>query len=132
MLPCLTLSIIRNISRVKWSNPGNGVAPSPIPHCSSYWKGILLVTLDYVRQLYLLLLFVWFQSCLSLRPVAKPRWQSLVYPIIWPIARWRIVGFAPFWKLLPLSEKQTALSGIEIFQKQLVPKQLIILDLLLI
>ena len=25
--PCLTLSIIRYGSRVKWSNPGNGVAP---------------------------------------------------------------------------------------------------------
>ena len=27
MLPCLTLSIIRDVSRVKWNNPGNGVAP---------------------------------------------------------------------------------------------------------
>ena len=27
MPPCLTLSIIRQGSRVKWSNPGNGVAP---------------------------------------------------------------------------------------------------------
>ena len=25
--PCLTLSIIRYVSRVKWSDPGNGVAP---------------------------------------------------------------------------------------------------------
>ena len=29
--PCLTLSIIKYISRVKWSNPGKGVAPSPTP-----------------------------------------------------------------------------------------------------
>ena len=29
ILPCLTLSIIRYVSRVKWSNPGKGVAPSP-------------------------------------------------------------------------------------------------------
>ena len=28
MCPCLTLSIIRYVSRVKWSNPGKGVAPS--------------------------------------------------------------------------------------------------------
>ena len=28
MLPCLTLSIIRYGSRVKWGNPGNGVTPS--------------------------------------------------------------------------------------------------------
>ena len=36
MPPCLTLNIIRYTSRVKWSNPGNGVAPSPTPWCSSY------------------------------------------------------------------------------------------------
>ena len=32
MPPCLTLSIIRYGSRVKWSNPGKGVAPSPTPY----------------------------------------------------------------------------------------------------
>ena len=50
--PCLTLSNIRYVSRVKWSNPGNGVAPSPKPRCSSYWKGSLLVALDYSRRFY--------------------------------------------------------------------------------
>ena len=50
--PCLTLSYIRYVSRVKWSNPGKGVAPSPTPQFSSYWKGSLLVALDYARQLY--------------------------------------------------------------------------------
>ena len=39
--PCLTLSNIRYVSRVKWSNPGKGVAPFPTPQCSSYWKGSL-------------------------------------------------------------------------------------------
>ena len=34
--------------------PGKGVAPSPIPWCSSYRKGSLRFTLDYGRQLYLL------------------------------------------------------------------------------
>ena len=34
--PCLTLSIIRYISRVKWSKPRKGIAPSPTPQCSSY------------------------------------------------------------------------------------------------
>ena len=52
MPPCLTHSNIRYVSRVKLSNPGKGVAPSPIPRCSSYWKGSLLVTLDYGHQLY--------------------------------------------------------------------------------
>ena len=43
---CLTLIIIRYVSRVKWSNPGKDVVPSPAPLCSSYWKGNLRVTLD--------------------------------------------------------------------------------------
>ena len=50
--PCLTLSIIRYVSRLKWSNPGKGVAPSLTPQCSSYWKGSFLVALDYGHQLY--------------------------------------------------------------------------------
>ena len=50
---CLTLSIIRYGSRVKWSNQEKGVAPSPTPCCSIYWKESLLVTLDYSHQLYL-------------------------------------------------------------------------------
>ena len=49
--PCLTLSNIRFVSRVKWSTPGKGVAPFPTPRCSSYWKGSLLVALDYGRRL---------------------------------------------------------------------------------
>ena len=38
MPPCLTLSIIRYGSGVKWRNPGKGVAPSPTPWCCSYSK----------------------------------------------------------------------------------------------
>ena len=53
--PCLTLSIIRYVSRVKWSNPGKGVAPSPTPQCSSYWKGSFRGALDYSHQLYFFL-----------------------------------------------------------------------------
>ena len=48
--PCLTLSNIRYVLRVKWSNPGKGVASSPIPRCNSYWKGNVLVALDCGRQ----------------------------------------------------------------------------------
>ena len=56
MPPCLTLSIIMYVSQVKWSNPGKGVAPSPTPQCSSYWKGSLWVSLHYSRQLYFMTL----------------------------------------------------------------------------
>ena len=45
----LTLSTIRHRSRVKWRNPGKGVAPSPTPWCSSYRKGSLQKTLEYSR-----------------------------------------------------------------------------------
>ena len=34
--PCLTLSNIRYVSRIKWSNPGKEIAPSPTPRCSNY------------------------------------------------------------------------------------------------
>ena len=50
----LTLSNIRYISMVKWSNPGKGVPLFPSSLCSIYWKGSLLFALDYGRQLYLL------------------------------------------------------------------------------
>ena len=51
---CLSLSNIRYVSMVKWSNPGKGVAASSTPRCSSYLKGSLLVALDYSRQLHFL------------------------------------------------------------------------------
>ena len=54
ILPCLTLSNIRYVSRVKWSNSGKGLAPSPTRRCSSHWKRRLLVTLDYGCQRYFL------------------------------------------------------------------------------
>ena len=68
MLSCLTLSIIRYVSRVKWSNPGNGVAPSPTPRRSSYRKGSPRVNLDYGRQLYLCIyiyiyIYIWVSVC---------------------------------------------------------------------
>ena len=46
-----TTSIISYISRVKWNNPGKGVALSPTLQCSSYWKGSLLVSHFYGHQL---------------------------------------------------------------------------------
>ena len=56
--PCLTLSNLRYVSRVKWSNPGKGVVPFPTPRCSSYWKGTLQVTLDYSRQLLYIYIYI--------------------------------------------------------------------------
>ena len=60
------------LSKVKWTNPGKGVAPSPTAQCSSYSKGSLLVALDYGYQLYFLLIYIYIygyiyilQSCQS-------------------------------------------------------------------
>ena len=64
MPPCLTLSIIRYGSRVNLSNPRKGVALSPIPWCSSYWKGSLWVALkDNCQQLLI--------SCRGIRYLQK-------------------------------------------------------------
>ena len=71
--PCLTLSIIRYGSRIKWVSPRKGVAPSPTLWCSSYRKGSLWVTLDYSHQLYLIFMIIiffwhaviWYQELLS-------------------------------------------------------------------
>ena len=52
--PCLTLSNIKYVPRVKWSNPGKGAMASPTPRCSTYRKGSPLVALTYGHQLYFL------------------------------------------------------------------------------
>ena len=72
MPPCLTLSNIRYISRVKQSNPGKGVAPSPTPWCISYWKGNLLVALNYGRQLYFITyiyIYIYIYICICNQPI---------------------------------------------------------------
>ena len=38
--------------KVKWSNPGKGVVPSPTPRCSRYWKGSLQVA-NFTFYLYI-------------------------------------------------------------------------------
>ena len=64
---CLTLSIIRYGSSVKWSNPGKGVAPSPKPLCNSYQKGRLRVTLDLGHRLYLLVyIYIYIYMCVCM------------------------------------------------------------------
>ena len=51
----------------KMEQSRNGVAPSPTPQCSSYWKGSLQVTFDYGHQLHFFLfnnLFSIFSSAI--------------------------------------------------------------------
>ena len=81
---------VRNKGKVEQSR--KGVAPSPTPWCSSYRKGNLRVTLDYGRQLYLLIchktqpnqiqillaksitVLIWFNMIwkISLKDIANP------------------------------------------------------------
>ena len=51
--------------RVKWSNPGKGVAPSPTPWCSLYRKDSLRVNLDYGRQLTYFILIILYLLLIS-------------------------------------------------------------------
>ena len=67
--PCLTLSNIRYESRVKWSNPGKGIAPYATPRCSSYWEGSLLVTLDYDCQFIYIYIYIYIIQLI-------PYWSS--------------------------------------------------------
>ena len=46
VLDAALLSNLNYKVRVKWRNPGSGVAPSPTPRCSSYRKGGLKFPLD--------------------------------------------------------------------------------------
>ena len=54
----LDATLLNTEVRVKWSNPGKGVAPSPTPWCRSYQKGSLRVTLDYGRQLFTYYIYI--------------------------------------------------------------------------
>ena len=57
--PCLTLSIIRYVSRVKWSNPRKGVAPSLTPQSEPSGRPRLqsLTLLIYIYQSYIYILY---------------------------------------------------------------------------
>ena len=73
--PCLTISNLRYVSRVKWSNLGKGVAPSSTPWCKvgCYWKGSLLVALDYGRQLYFYALILNFKKSGKIMDLYQPK-----------------------------------------------------------
>ena len=44
----------KEVSRVKWRNPGEGIAPFPTPQGCSYWKESIRVAFNYSRQHYYL------------------------------------------------------------------------------
>ena len=108
ILPCLTLSNIRYVLRVKWSNPWKGVAPSPTPRCSSYWKKSLLVALDYGRQhQQLASLYWWIYAIFNSGKFSSPffSWVCLCHPLdIRPDASLSaLFSSSQFVSVLPLS-----------------------------
>ena len=82
ILSCLTLSIITYGSRVKWSNPGKWVMPSPTPWCSSYCKRDLQVSLNYGRQLYFLLILIKFRPSFWLNGTSTIVGYSMPNPFL--------------------------------------------------
>ena len=91
--PRLTLSNIRYVLRVKWSNPGKGVAPSATPWCSSYWKESLLVALDFSRQLY------YSYLCSPKLYFLQANRQLLVCFSYFPSLNYK-QGFGTFWEFI--------------------------------
>ena len=107
MPPCLTVSTIRCGSRVKWSNPGKGVAPSPTPLCSSYRKGSLRVTLDYSRQLYLLII-ICYQAQWHFTLTAS----SFLIPSCWMVI-FIFFSFSTFYKCLDCNIFRFLVTGFQ-------------------
>ena len=69
MPPCLTLCIIRYISRVRWRNPGKGVALSPTTRS-------LRVTLDY-SQLTYIYIYIYIYICVCVYVLADWDWTPV-------------------------------------------------------
>ena len=67
--PGLTFRNIRYVSRLKWSNPGKGVASCPTPQCISNWKGSLMVA--NFTYLYI------FASGMHKRKKNKAEWEKI-------------------------------------------------------
>ena len=96
MPPCLTLSIIRYGSRVKWSNPGKGVAPSPTPWCSSNQKGRLGGCQLYLLYLFCLTNFLHIRKnqsvmniCFKVETLSKRYKELLKFRLqLWGILKW--------------------------------------------
>ena len=77
MPSCLTLNIIRYVSRVKQSNPGKEVTASPTSRCSSYRKGSLRVAFDSDHQLTFTFPTNYTATCLPPRKLSKLRQTRL-------------------------------------------------------
>ena len=64
MPPCLTLSFIRYVSRVKWSNLEEAVALSSTPRCSSTYDLIYLWIFSFTDHMYIYIyIYIYIYMC---------------------------------------------------------------------
>ena len=125
--PCLTLSNIRYVSRVKWSNPRKGVAPSPTPQCSSYWKGSLLVA-NFTYLIIITSLLESFSNNVSwwsfteVRATASLLWSPGLFSVFLPISTmlWSVCSRLLLWSPIPLVFFPSLLKLFVVHQLQLV------------
>ena len=140
MPPCLALSIIRYGSRIKWSNAGKGVVPSPATWCSCYEKGAfgssstIVANIIYLLYIYiyiyiyspLLIIYIhqqlhrsWMRQKVNFsRGISKVRisfasssLKSTVCFSVHSLAEGRITGFIPSARLFALWEMHTTFSS---------------------
>ena len=94
--------------KAKWNNPGKGVAPNPTFWCRSYRKGSLQVTLDYSRQLYLLIWFQVFPSNTNNLPAVI--WCQVTIPTM---VGWKVQRYKSFWNsIIRLSSNPSVLTCV--------------------
>ena len=67
ILPCLTLSIIKYVSMVKWSKPRKGVVLSPPLWCCSYWKGSLYEPLTIAANFTFIYIYIYIYIYVCVR-----------------------------------------------------------------
>ena len=86
----ITFSIIRHVSRVKWSIPRKGVVPFPTPQCSSYQKGNLLGALNYDRQIYL-------SNATIMKLLPKYEYVQCITKVSTPLIFLQIIKYISLW-----------------------------------
>ena len=112
MPPCLTLSIIRYGSRIKWSHPGKGIALSPTLQHSIYWQESPFVPPRLRLPTLLLYICIYIYICL-LSPVC-------VYSFVFAFLLKNISNFVGY-LMQKQSLKVCLFNGISTFVGYLMP-----------
>ena len=71
------------ITQLPISYPGKGATPYPTLQCCSYWKGSLLVALDYSRQLYFFTYLSYSKSIIGFLLQFLEETKNIIRPMSW-------------------------------------------------